>query len=243
MNALCHFVPLFLCGKNVQFVTAHGIDIDWRGAEIEFKQALALNPNYATAHHWYGESLSLNGRHAEALVQLQEAERLNSVSFPIREDIALAFYRARDFASAERKFREVLALDPNFFRTHHKLSDLLQDQGRYAEAFQANMIFWNGIKVAPEIVAELQQTFQQSGWQAFARKELALIATGKLNDDAHRRARLSLRAGDREQALQWLEQSFDELGEAPLRIKEPEFDALLNEPRFKALLQRTGHAL
>lgn len=215
---------------------------DWRGAEIEFKRALALNPNYATAHHWYGESLSLNGRHAEALAQLQEAERLNPVSFPVKEDIGLAFYRARDFASAERKFREVLDLDPNFFRTHHKLSDLLQDPGRYAEAFQENLIFWNGIKVAPEIISTLQQTFQQLGWQAFARKELELIATGKLKDDAHRRARLSLRAGDRGQALQWLEQSFDELGEAPLRIKEPEFDPLVNEPRFQALLQRAGHA-
>jgi DNA-binding winged helix-turn-helix (wHTH) protein/TolB-like protein len=215
---------------------------DWRGAEVEFKRSLELNPNYATAHHWYGESLSLNGRHLEALAQLREAERLNPLSFPIKEDIGLAFYRARDFASAERKFREVLDLDPNFFRTHHKLSDLLQDQGRYAEAFHENLTFWNGIKVAPEIVVALQQAYEQSGWQAFARKELELIAEGKLSDDAHRRARLSLRAGDRERALQWLTQSFDELGEAPLRIKEPEFDPLLNEPRFKALLQRAGHA-
>ncbi|MBL8207455.1 MAG: winged helix-turn-helix domain-containing protein [Blastocatellia bacterium] len=216
---------------------------DWRGAEVEFKRALALNPNYATAHHWYGESLSLQLRHAEALTQLQAAERLNPLSFPIKEDIGLAFYRARDFANAERKFREVLELDPNFFRTHHKLSDLLQDQGRYAEAFRENLTFWKGIKVAPEIVVALQQAYEQSGWQACARAELELIATGKLADDAHRRARLSLRAGDREQALQWLMQSFDELGEAPLRIKEPEFDPLLNEPRFKALLQRAGHAL
>ncbi len=214
---------------------------DWHGAEVEFKRALELNPNYATAYHWYGESLSLNGRHTEAQTQLREAERLDPLSFPIKEDIGLAFYRARDFATAERKFREVLELDPSFFRTHHKLSDLLQDQGRYAEAFNENLIFWNGIKVAPEIVAALQQAYQQSGWQACAQKELELIAAGKLSDDAHRRARLSLRAGDREQALQLLMQSFDELGEAPLRINEPEFDPLRNDPRFHALLQRARH--
>lgn len=215
---------------------------DWRGAEGEFKRALALNPSYATAHHWYGESLSLNGRHDEALAQLQEAERLNPLSFAIKEDIGLAHYRARAFARAERKFHEVLELDPNFFRTRHKLADLLQEQGRYDEAFRENLIFWQGINVAPDSAAALQQAYQQTGWQGCARKELALIAAGKLTDDAHRRARLSLRAGDREQALGWLAQSFDELGEAPLRINEPEFDALLNEPRFKAMLQRAGHA-
>ncbi len=216
---------------------------DWRGAEGEFKKALALNPSYATAHHWYGESLSLNGRHAEAMAQLQAAEQLNPLSFAIKEDIGLAHYRARDFASAERKFREVIELDPNFHRTRHKLADLLQEQGRYAEAFQEELAFWQGNQVASDVVTALQQAFQKSGWSGCARQELELIASGKLNDDAHRLARLSLRAGEPEQALQWLAQSFDELGEAPLRLNEPEFDALRETAQYQQLLHRAGHLL
>src|ERR1700722_17264202 len=41
---------------------------DWAGAEAEFKQALRLDPRYANAHHWYGDYLSIMGRHAEALL-------------------------------------------------------------------------------------------------------------------------------------------------------------------------------
>jgi hypothetical protein len=45
------------------------------------------------------------------------------------------------------------------------------------------------------------------------------------------------------QALQWLARSFDELGEAPLRINEPEFDALRQAPQYQQLMQRAGHLL
>ena len=42
-------------------------DWDWQTAEREFRQAIALNPNYATAHHWYAEHLMWRGRFDEAL--------------------------------------------------------------------------------------------------------------------------------------------------------------------------------
>jgi TolB-like protein/DNA-binding winged helix-turn-helix (wHTH) protein len=42
-------------------------DWDWQTAEKEFQRAIELNPNYATAHHWYAEHLALLGRFDEAL--------------------------------------------------------------------------------------------------------------------------------------------------------------------------------
>ena len=42
---------------------------DWVAAETEYKRALSLNPNYATAHHWYSTFLSEMGRHDEAIAQ------------------------------------------------------------------------------------------------------------------------------------------------------------------------------
>src|SRR5713101_6313304 len=40
---------------------------NWAAAENEFKRALQLSPRYANAHHWYGDYLSVVGRHEEAL--------------------------------------------------------------------------------------------------------------------------------------------------------------------------------
>jgi tetratricopeptide (TPR) repeat protein len=53
----------FLSEAHTSLATVkHSYDWDWSGAESEFKQAIALNPNYATAHHWYSHYLVAMGR-------------------------------------------------------------------------------------------------------------------------------------------------------------------------------------
>jgi len=42
-------------------------DWDWKTSEKEYRRAIELNPNYATAHHWYAEHLMWLGRFDEAL--------------------------------------------------------------------------------------------------------------------------------------------------------------------------------
>jgi len=49
-------------------------DNDYAAAEKEFKRALALNPSYSPAHHWYAELLEEEARTDEALVQFALAE-------------------------------------------------------------------------------------------------------------------------------------------------------------------------
>jgi len=46
-------------------------DWNWEGAENEFRRAIDLNPNYATAHHWYAMYLSALGRRDEALAEIK----------------------------------------------------------------------------------------------------------------------------------------------------------------------------
>lgn len=55
-------------------------DRDWVGAEREFRRAIDLNPNYANGHHWYGEFLSLVGRHEQAIEESQRARDLDPLS-------------------------------------------------------------------------------------------------------------------------------------------------------------------
>ncbi len=55
---------------------------DWgkAGAEKEFLRAIQLDPNYANAHHWYGELLSVTGRHQEAILQAKRALEIEPLS-------------------------------------------------------------------------------------------------------------------------------------------------------------------
>jgi tetratricopeptide (TPR) repeat protein len=56
---------------------------DWNGAEQAFREAIALNPNYASAHHFYSICLLTAGRQAEALAEIQRAQELDPLSLII----------------------------------------------------------------------------------------------------------------------------------------------------------------
>ena len=58
-------------------------DWNWQEAEKEFKRAIALNPNYATAHLWYGDYLDRMGRFEEGLLEYNRARELEPLSLAI----------------------------------------------------------------------------------------------------------------------------------------------------------------
>ena len=98
-------------------VVAQDCDWDWPTAEKEYKRAIALNPNYATAHHWYGEYLGLMGRFAESSVELERARQLDPLSLIIAADRGVNLYYARDYDGAIRQLRTVIDMEPDFPRT------------------------------------------------------------------------------------------------------------------------------
>ena len=52
----------------------------WAEAETEYKRALELNPNYATAHQWYFLHLLMVGRTEEAMAEIKRAQELDPLS-------------------------------------------------------------------------------------------------------------------------------------------------------------------
>lgn len=55
-------------------------DFDWAGSEKEYKRAIELNPNLASAHQWYSELLTGHGRFDEAQASIQRALELDPMS-------------------------------------------------------------------------------------------------------------------------------------------------------------------
>src|SRR5262249_12838881 len=93
-------------------------DWDWQTTEKEFRRAIELNPNYATAHHWYAEHLMWRGRFDEALKESERARQLDPLSLIIAADNSAIFFFSRQYDRAIEKWRSVLEMDPDFPRAN-----------------------------------------------------------------------------------------------------------------------------
>lgn len=217
-------------------------DWDWRGAEEEFMRAIELNPNYATAHHWYGECLGLQGKFDAAHAALRQAERLDPLSLAIKEDIGMVWFRMREYQKALAKYQEVRDLEPEYLRIRSKLGELYSVLGRYDDAVMEQTTVMELRRSSSRDVAALRDAYQKGGWKEYIRKEVELMVSEKMTHGEDFLAKCYMILGDREEALRWLEKSFEVRGEGPLRMKtDPEFDPLRSDPRFIGLLRRAGH--
>jgi tetratricopeptide (TPR) repeat protein len=94
---------------------AENYDWDWPGAEREFRAAIALNPNYSTAHHWYGEAfLATTGRFDEALAEMKRAAELDPLSPIISSDVGATLFLARRYGQTISQLTRTLELHPDF---------------------------------------------------------------------------------------------------------------------------------
>lgn len=80
-------------------------DWDFPAAEKEFKRALELDSSNAQAHQWYAEFLSLVGRHAEAIAEIQTAEQLDPLAMIIYHQAGQVFQAARQYDKALEQYR------------------------------------------------------------------------------------------------------------------------------------------
>ena len=114
-------------------VVAQNFEWDWKIAEREYRRAIELDPNYATAHHWYAEYLALMGRFDEASAEIEHARQLDPLSLIIATDHGVIFYYARQFDRAIEQFRAVLEMDPQYPHAG-RIGEAYIEKGMYAEA-------------------------------------------------------------------------------------------------------------
>jgi len=93
-------------------------------AEQEFRTALRLNPNSALAHQWYGSVLTHEGRFAEALQQLDTAQRLEPNSTAILASRAYALGLAGHRDQAIDMLNAITEQDPSYSGAHYRISVL-----------------------------------------------------------------------------------------------------------------------
>lgn len=210
---------------------------DWPGAEAEFRRALALDPNYATAHQWYAEYLSGMGRHAEALEAIRRAQALAPHSLIIQSVEAWILYFARQYDQMIAHAQQVLKTNPNFAEAHGYLGHAYEQKGMYREAMDAfqrySDLMGNNTPAARTIrAAAIVSAADYWG----RREELESVQPTSSN---FAKAEALARLGDKDGAFVLLEQALAERSPQILRLKtHPNLDPLRTDPRFLELLRR-----
>jgi serine/threonine-protein kinase len=108
-------------------------DQDWLSAEREFKRAIELDPNYATAHQWYGEYLTAMGRFDEAFAEMKLAQRLAPSSLIVNATLGWVLYNARRTDEAIEQIRRTIQMDDRFPVAHWFLGDVYLQKRMYKE--------------------------------------------------------------------------------------------------------------
>ncbi len=102
---------------------------DIAGADREFRRAIELNPNYATAHHWYANYLMQIGRWQDALREISRAQQFDPSSTAILADKALILFGEGNYDEATSLLQQIQASQPGFFSTHRYLSYVYKERG------------------------------------------------------------------------------------------------------------------
>jgi serine/threonine-protein kinase len=210
----------------------------------EFERAIELNPNYATAHHWYGRlTLVMLGQLDRAMAEAKRAYELDPVSSIIHSDLGGVNVAARRYDEAIRQLRGTVEIDPDFFWAYRWLGMALELKGdtqaaiaEYKKAFELND--------DPAGLAFIAHAEAAMGHQDEARKLLIQLVDAAKSRyvQPYAFALTYLALGDKDQTLNWLEQGVRDRGATFLQFIKTDafFDPLRGDPRFEAIVQKVA---
>jgi len=225
---------------------------DFLGAQREFLKALGLNPNYANAHLFYaGAYLTPMGRHEEAIAEMRKALEVDPLSLPLNNMMAETYLWSGDYQKALQQFQHTIDLEPTFPLAHFFYAGLLTEMGSYEEAIKENQTGELLSGASPEeagaLAAEFQKALQVGGPKRYWQKNLGITLKEYTRAGIQYFPTIGVasayaRVGDKENAFQWLDKSFQDREGQDITLVRwlPDFKSLHTDPRFADLLRRMG---
>jgi len=219
-------------------------DYDWVAAEREYKRALELDPNNATAHHWYGYDLMCMTRFSEAIRQIRRALELDPYSLVINRNLGQVLYRAGRYDEAIEVLQRTMVMDPNFSYIHFHLGYIYLQKSMYDKAleeFQKERELARGWASRAEVWIGI--VYAKMGQQEKAREILTDLIERSNQEYISQTmmAILYFSLGEDDKGFQRLEKAYEEFDTWLRLIRvEPLFDRVSKDPRFKALLKKSG---
>lgn len=217
---------------------------DWnmREADRRFERAIELNPNYATAHQWYGGELGATGRFDQAIVEGKRAVELDPLSLIANVELAATYGYARKNDEAIAQLHKIIEIDPTWYLAHMVLSQTYSYEGKFAEAI-AEGEKARALDDDPAVLSYLARAYALAG-----NRDEALKLVAEMHELAKQRyvpaygfGFAYAAIGDKDQAFQWLERSFqDRAWEISYLKVDPALDSIRSDPRFNELVKRVG---
>jgi len=225
---------------------------DWAGAEAEFKQAIKLNPGYATAHQWYGVYLSEMGRHDESVRERSTAQDLDPLSLSIATGLGRALYWARRYDESITRLQATIPRDPNYADTYWSLGLAYEQKKMHTEAISA---FQRALELSkssefaegkPEMLAVLAYSYGQAGKQSEARSildQLKKASTAQHYVSPYAVSLIYIALNEKDSAFQSLGQAFQDRDENLIHLRvDPRLDPIRSDARFQQLLRQINFA-
>ena len=233
-----------LVEAHVELGTVHFFyDFDWAATEREFTRAIALNPDYAPAHGYYGWYLTSQGRVEQGLQESRQAVALDPLSPEFHSLLGWNLYFARRYDQALVELNKALEIAPDYPLGLYILGQIYAQQQRYAEAISAEQkaaeIFGAGGNSWP--LAEIARDYFLAGKLPEANKILhdLLDSAASSHVTPFGLATIYLASGGQDQAIAQLEQAYTQRSWFLDNLQvDPELDSVRSDPRFKALSAR-----
>jgi serine/threonine protein kinase/Tfp pilus assembly protein PilF len=231
-----------LAEAHTSLAAVHEYEWNWAEAEKQYRLAIEMNPNYATAHHWYGVYLSSMGRFDEGLPELKKALELDPLSLIINTGLGRMYCGARKYDEAIDQLKTTLEIEPNFAEAHFQLALAYEGKGKYEKAANS---FQKAVELFedPTMRGWIARERALNGKKDEARKLLEELKTLSKQQyvSPYMIAIGYVALGDKEQAFQWLEKVYQDKSYYVVWLKvDPIWDSLRMDARFQDILRRVG---
>jgi TolB-like protein len=212
---------------------------DFAGAEEEYKRSISLNPNYATARHFYSVLLGVLHRPDESIAQIRKGEEIDPLSVPVRNMLA---GRLADIGHCDEAIdvinSTISELNPNqahLSLLHKTLAGCYASKGMRQEALEEDLKSRIEDGATPLEIQQIRKIYAASGpagvLQIDLKDELESWNTLHWHLDASSIASLYAELGDTDRAFVWLNKAAD-LRSTMLFWIYVEQPKLVSDPRF-----------
>ena len=207
---------------------------NWPEAERNYLQAIRLDPNDAEIHSSYAIFLVAMGRREQAIAEMKKAEEIDPVSEITNMLGAYVLYFAHQYDQALDQGKKTLELYPNSAGTYYWMGHIYEQKHMPEEAFASYLKSNSG---TPADFAALHAAFEKDGLRGFWLQEFKRSESKP--DWPCWKAMFYGHTGDKEQAMQILQESFDHHCDGLQFLKtNPVFDSLRDDPRYHELISK-----
>jgi serine/threonine protein kinase/tetratricopeptide (TPR) repeat protein len=220
------------------------LDRDWDAADDAFQRAMKRQPSYWLAHDHYAFVLAAQGRFDEAVAEVRRGQAREPLSLVVHHHVAWVCVLARRYDDAIAECRSAIDMDPTFPMAHLWMGVALEQKGLYDEAIAAleEAVKWTGgVTIAAGAAGH---AYAMAGRLEEARRRLTELTHARVERylEPYGIALVAAALGDRDAALRWLEQGYQEhsFWLAMWSKVDPRLDPLRDDPRFQDLLRRLG---